>query len=388
MAAVSAAKGRFDAALVDLLPPGHLRHDLGGADWGVTVLHPAQSAYRWPVLAEDGPVTAVSLGIPVGLELAGGPVRLARRLLDGHDIHSTVVPPFGLIALDGDRRLEIQQDWLGMCRLFTASAGGVTAFCNRPGLLSEFLFGSATPDHDGWASYTVCGHFGADTSPLSGVRLLGPGERVTGKRADAGWALSAESRFAVDDVVAAGVAARGQGLDGALDLAAEGLTSTANGIYDLYDGDITLGLSGGKDSRLIAASFIAAGRLPRLHTHDDLAAEGETARQLVAILDASRGLRPRHEVAPAAAPSTVLHVGLRERVARMQRQHDFQFPSTFTIRPPVGTRLPAAVRPASVTGAGGELAVGYWYPVPVADAAGAGRQGRRRRRRRRPGRRR
>lgn len=368
--ALAAARSRYDEAVDRLVPQTYTRRDIGGDDWGITVLALDSSRYRWPVLASSGQLTAVSLGLPIGLE-ATDPVGLASRLLDGEDVHANVVPPFCLIALDdgsgqpgGGPRVSIQQDWLGMARLFTGESGGVTAFCSRPSLLAAFLDGTVRPDLDGWASYTVCGHFGADMSPIRGARLLSPGERITGRRREpGGWSLGSQARYAVDDLVRAGVDARGSGLDKALDLAAEGLIGTATGIYDRYDGEITLGLSGGKDSRLIAASFLTAGKLPVLATHDDLAAEGTTARELVRILGDRRGLHPEHRISPAGAPANVLRVGLAERVRRMQRRHDYQFPSTFTVRSIDSDRLPDQPRHASISGAGGELAVGYWYPA-------------------------
>src|SRR5690349_5542565 len=151
-----AARGRFEAAVAELVPDTYLRHDAGGDDWGVTLLHRSeQGAYRWPMVATEGPVTAVSLGLPVGADTAGGPVALAQRLLGGTDVHRDMVPPFGLIALDDAGRFAVQQDWLGMCRLFTRTAGGITAFCSRPSLLATFLDGAVEPDLDAWASYAV-----------------------------------------------------------------------------------------------------------------------------------------------------------------------------------------------------------------------------------------
>src|SRR5690349_12489014 len=79
-----AARARFDAAVADVVPEGYLRHDAGGDDWGLTVLYAGErGAYTWPMIATDGPLTAVSLGVPVGGDLGGGPVALARALLGG-----------------------------------------------------------------------------------------------------------------------------------------------------------------------------------------------------------------------------------------------------------------------------------------------------------------
>src|SRR4029453_10494190 len=96
---------------------------------------PDTGTFRWPVYAADDQVTAVSLGLPVGMDISGGPTALARRLLAGADVHADVVPPFSLIAIEGGDRFAIQQDWIGMGRLFTATAKRRTAFCSRPTLL-------------------------------------------------------------------------------------------------------------------------------------------------------------------------------------------------------------------------------------------------------------
>ena len=361
-AAVSGME-RFLAAAAPLIPRSYLRHQIGGADCGVRVLHaPDNGTFRWPVYAADDRVTAVSLGLPVGLDTSGGPTALARRLLAGADVHADVVPPFSLIAVEGGDRFAIQQDWLGMGRLFTATANGITAFCSRPSLLAEFLWGTLEPDVAGWRSYVACGHFGGDSSPIRGVRLLRPGERVTGRRRrDGGWQVTAEIRRSADDIVADGVAAQAHGVDAAVKRAAEGMLATANGIYNLYNGDVTIGLSGGKDSRVIAAAFLAADKPVGFMTNVDAAAEGDTAQTLMRIVRDKRGIDPPHRLFRAGSPSTVLPVGLHERTARLQHLYDFQFPSSYVVRRATSRQLPAE-RTASISGVGGELAVAYWYP--------------------------
>ena len=361
----TAARVRFESSVSHLVPQTFLRHEFGGADWGVTVLHRSeQGAYQWPMVAADHPITAVSLGLPVGIDEPSGPVALARRLLAGGDLHRDVVPPFGLLALDRDERFAIQQDWIGMCRVFTATADGITALCSRPSLLATFLYGAAAPDLDGWASYAVTGHFGGDMSPIQGVRLMQPGERITGqRRSGGGWELTTQLRYAVDDVVMSGFAGQGRPVDESLDLAAEAITTTAASISRLYTDEIILGLSGGKDSRLIAASAVAAaGRLPRFVTNEDTAAEGEVARELMQILRDKRAMQPNHQLSTVSAPAGVLQTGLHERVERLQWLYDYQYPSTFTVRRAARKQLWDNAAAPSFSGAGGELATGYWYP--------------------------
>jgi hypothetical protein len=366
--AMASRAARFNRAVREIAPDSWSRIDKGGGDWGVTILHPADlGPYRWPVIATDGPVTAVSLGIPVGLDVTGGAIALARRLLVGEDVHRDVVPPFGLLALDTDR-FALQQDWLGMARVFTGTADGVTAYCTRPGLLAAFLRGMVEPDLSGWASYATSGHFGGEHSPLAGIRLLRAGERTTGRRQSGGtWHVASEQRYSIDDVVALGRADQGRPVQEQLDRAASALTQTANSLSRLCADPITLGLSGGKDSRLLAATMIAADRMPRFLTYEDNAAEGATARELIRLLREKRRLDPDHTLELAAAPEEVLGTGLRERTQLLQHQYDYQFPSSYLVRPASGPRLPEVVRPATYTGAGGELATAYWYPPTEAD---------------------
>jgi asparagine synthase (glutamine-hydrolysing) len=366
-----AARARFDAAVADLVPGAFVRHDSGGDDWGVSVLALGdQGAYRWPVITSTGPVTAVSLGLPVGVDAAGGPVALAQRLLDGEDIHRAVVPPFGLLALDAGGRFAAQQDWLGMCRLFTRTADGITVLSSRPSLVGTFLDGTVEPDLDGWGSYAVGGYFAGDSSPVRDVRLLRAGERITGRRrSGGGWEVANDLRFAVDDVVLAGYAGQGRPLDESLDLAATAITGATGSISGLYADEISLGLSGGKDSRLIAAALIAGGQRPRFTTNEDTAAEGETARRLVQILRDKRGLALEHQLVKSGAADSVLSFGLRERIVRLQRTYDFQFPASYAARPALRTQLRDFATPASFTGAAGELSTGAWYPAEGAQTA-------------------
>ncbi|HEX5596728.1 MAG TPA: hypothetical protein VFX61_12045 [Micromonosporaceae bacterium] len=364
-----AAQERFETAVANVVPESYVRHEFGGDDWGVTVLHRSeQGAYRWPFVATEGPVTAVSLGLPVGGDTSGGLTGMARRLLAGEDVHRSVVPPFGLVAVDGNERFAVQEDWLGMCRFFIGEAAGITALCSRPSLLGAFLHGNIEPDPHGWASYTLSAHFGGELSPIRGTRLLRPGERLTGnRRIGGGWTVASKLGYSVDDIVMAGYAAQGQPIAESLDRAAEAITATAGSIYDLYDDEIVMGLSGGKDSRLIAAALVAAGRLPRLFTNEDARIEGEVASELVQILRNKRGLKTNHELRLAAAPDNVFQVGLIERTLGLQKRYDFQFTSTYLTRPLQDPKLSNKADPALFSGVAGELASGYWYPTADAE---------------------
>jgi asparagine synthetase B (glutamine-hydrolysing) len=358
---VSAAQARTEQAAAEVVPSAYRRHTIGGQHWGLTVLHGTDpGALTWPVLATDGPTTAISLGLPLGLDIDAGPIGLARRLLAGDDLHRDVVPPFGLLAVDADRRVVVQQDWLGMCRLFTGTADGITVVASRPSLVAAFLHGRPEPDLAGWGSYLVTGHFGGDMSPVAGVRLMSPGERMSAERRGGGWQVGWQARTGVDDIVMSGRAGADR-LDDALDEAAHALANTAAGLARVYSGPVELGLSGGKDSRLIAAATLAAGLRPHLVTNIEIAAEGETAAELVAIARTTQGLELSHQLRRVSDPAQVLDVGLAERIDRLHRRFDFQYPSTFSVRPAVSPWLDNSPS-VRLSGVGGELVTGYWYP--------------------------
>src|SRR5262245_32237615 len=152
---------RVAQVLGKIVPDSYVRHDFGGADWGLAVCEIGErDGWRWPVVASKGSVSAISLGIPLGLAVETGAVDLARRQLSGEDVLAAVAPPFGLTAVDGDRRVVVKQDWLGMCRIFTGEQDDIVYVATRPGLIADLL--GRTPDRAGWSSYVACGHFGGE----------------------------------------------------------------------------------------------------------------------------------------------------------------------------------------------------------------------------------
>lgn len=78
----------------------------------------------------------------------------------------------------------------------------------------------------------------------------------------------------------------------ALDRTADALTDAARSAADAWPDVPVLSLSGGRDSRLVAASYVAAGLDMRLRTYATSPGEVETARRLVGLLPG----RVAHEV--------------------------------------------------------------------------------------------
>ena len=98
-------------------------------------------------------------------------------------MHADLAAPFALLALDCDAgRTAIQQDWHGMGQIFHTESEDFVAFSNRPSLLPELLGRRPSPETRGWSLYLGNGQFADDSAPVQDVRLLDPGERITGER--------------------------------------------------------------------------------------------------------------------------------------------------------------------------------------------------------------
>ncbi|TLS46422.1 hypothetical protein FE633_08850 [Streptomyces montanus] len=358
-----AALRRLQEYQTPLIPEGWSHHRVEGDGWGVHLAHAELNGWRWPLFHETEHSAAVSLGVPIGAPGGSTPHTMAGRLLQGQEIHTEVVPPFALLALDRrSPRFALQQDWLGMARVFEYSSQGVVALSNRPTLLPAFFGDPVRPDETGWSHYVASGHFGGTSSPVHGVRLLAPGERLTGaKRPNGTWNLTHHQRTSLDDFVAEGVGRQG-GEHAVLDEAADGFTRVAASAAALRDGPVALGLSGGKDSRLIAAALIAAGVLPKFSTNIDHPTEGDVARSLTDLLMKHRGIEVEHRFVRVAESRTVHTESLPHRVLRLQSYYDHQFPSSYLERGARPSQLTKKQGEPVFSGAGGEIATAYWYP--------------------------
>jgi asparagine synthase (glutamine-hydrolysing) len=384
-AADAARHARLEAATHAVAGESWTWHSLRGEGWGLVVAHAPAPGWRWPFVHSSaggarGPAgdarparVVFSVGIPLGTTHSE-PEALAAALSAGKDVQAEIAPPFALVVVDDVAgKAVVQQDWLGMARLFARETDGVLGLCTRPTLVPAADGGGTAPDVDAWAGYTVASAFRGADSPVAGVRLLDPGERVTLERppGSRSWTVNREARFGLDDLVRTGLGARaaaGQASEGVeavpseiTERAAAGMARVAASVARHYDGEVELGLSGGKDSRVITAALIAAGIRPVLRTNTTIPAEGETAALLVKRLRASRGLELDHRMNAADVSGAVVGRPLLERAERLRVRYDHQFPSTYLTRP-AATTVPAVMRAPSFTGGGGEILTGYWYP--------------------------
>lgn len=316
---------------------------------------------RWPGWAGAGAETVATVQVPVGYrQLVGdvalrlAPVALARRLHRDPAAVAGLTAPFVLARLDETAgSLDLWTDGLGVGRLYELRTVRGTFWSNRP--LAALLFAGvrAVVDPLGWRRMAACDWAMGELTPYRDVHAVGAGTWIRVDRSG--------RRQQSLDVLSRLVAARRDPLaPDTLDDVAGGLMGAARSVAQLWPGVPLLSLSGGRDSRLVAAAFVAAGLDVRLKTNGAVVGEAETARELVRRL----GHTVEHEVGEPAAhrPGRPADGAL----LRARQWHDM----TEGMRPAVylpraAPRVLIRQRGLSVGGVGGEFGHAPGYPDDV-----------------------
>lgn len=322
---------------------------------GVATIGDADPACRWPHFAGNERLATATAYVPTGWEritgpgeLGDAPLALARALSSTPDDASRKLnAPAAVGVLDREaERLTVLNDALGAARAYEAEAGGIRAWSNRPGALVIFLGMEARADARAWRVLAAASWFLGDTAPIEGMRRL-PGGTVI--EATATEVRERRTR-ALDDWVAPG-----GDLAELADIATEDALAQAQNAADLWPGEASVDLSGGRDSRVAAAAVIAAGTPARFRTSDATPGEADVALSLIAVAPGD----PTHNVSKTEPGSATPSTRLLERAANLHLLHD-------GVRHPQKLRgkntLPRP-RPRSATfaGHGGEIAHGFFY---------------------------
>jgi hypothetical protein len=302
-----------------------------------------------------------TLHVPLGHErlvgpapLERAPVALARRLHDHPAEVSRLTAPFVLARLDrGAATLELWTDGLGLGRLYEVQTEEGRIWSNRP--VAALLFAGLRAEADplAWRRMAACDWPMGDETPYRGVRTIPAGTRIRLDRSG--------HREQSLDVLGSLVGSRRDPLaEQTLAGTATALTAVARSVGELWPEVPVLSLSGGRDSRLVVAAFVAAGIEVRLKTYGGASGEVDTARELVRRL----GGGVEHEVTVPAAqrPGRVRNGAY----ARARRWHDV----TEGLRPALYLRNGAPQvlirqRAVLVGGVGGEFGHAPGYPDDV-----------------------
>jgi len=336
---------------------GPLRRDLWHAgNVGLVCLTDSSRTCSWPGWTEDRSHACAFGYVPTGwrrivatsdpagaaLELAAavdGRPELAARELDA--------PAVLAIANREARSLTIVNDCLGAGRLFEMEAGDVNVWSNRLGALPLLLGNGSDADAGAWRLFAAMGWFIRDATPIAGARRVRPGTVI---RTD-GATVERRRTGAIEAIVGGA----DEGFEAHVGRFVDEATEAASAAYALYPDKPRVDVSGGRDSRLSAAVFVAADVPARFVTSDMTPGEADVARRLFGAVEGEHD----HNVRWGGKGEKVYAKGLRARALAVHRVHDGMRHAS-----KVRGRMelpPTYSRRAEISGHGGEIAHGFYY---------------------------
>lgn len=326
---------------------------VGDGRSGLVAWTPADRAMSWrAVVAGEGGAT-VWIHVP---SAAGGDeeeVGLADRLLAGSLTASDLAAPFGLLRWSAGR-LDILNDALGLVRLFHLPFADGEVWTTRPGLAHVFMGVPPAPNEAAWSGMSTVGWAPGGATQLGVGRHLSPASHVTATAAGTTtvdgftpWFTAARcTPISVEDVVR--------------DMRTVMRTARR------WPAEPVADLSGGMDSRTVAAVGLTSGAVRQFHTVATDHGEVATAQRLVELAGPGVGHTISRPAESRAAPA----VDFRERLAAQHRAWEGRYLATsgFNASAFAGFRT---ARSARFNGLGGEFLGGGNF----ADGAWRGRLG-------------
>lgn len=322
---------------------------------GIAVIGDAEPLCRWPLFASDRELAVGLAHVPYGWHRAVGDQPLGEACLavgrmardDPERAARILTAPVAIAVLDhASTSLTLVNDSLGAARVFELATPGLTVWSNRPGALSIFTGSRPGADPLGWRLLAAAGWLLGNASPIAGVRRVAGGSVISAGPDG----IAARSTDSLTELV------RPTGTFGELAAeAASEMSEQARRVDALWPEPADVDLSGGRDSRVVAAASVAAGLEARYLTSDATPGEADVARALVAAAPGEPDHVVRKQKGGSATPTTPL----LERARNLHRLHD-------GVRHPQKLRgkmtLPRP-RPqgAKLSGHGGEIAHGFFY---------------------------
>ena len=328
---------------------------------GMALWHPADDRLRWPLWTERAGLAVASTNAITGWERVVGDAdapaaaaEVGEALASDPDRLALLNPPF-VIAVHDDRAgsLTIVNDSIATARLYELRTDAGLVWSNRLGALPLFAGVAPAADPEGWAIHAATGWFLGETTPIRGARKVAPGTAIVARKAGGPAGAAQVSRRQTDAVSRLVQPRRVSFRRSAADAAgqAAGLARSIDSVWSVKP---TVNFSGGRDSRVSAAGFIAGGVDAEFRTMDIEPGEAELARDLIA----AAGRPVAHTIAEPEQGEPGEH--LRDRIGAIHLMHDGIANPMSALQATV--RLPQRNLPRPlVTGHGGELGHGFYY---------------------------
>lgn len=334
---------------------------------GMVLWESEDHASLWPAWAQRPNEIVASLYAPLGVERVVGsvpldqaPFDLARELRRRPRRVLEVSAPFVCASVElANDTVDLFTDAVGVGRIFEVSTPTGWVWSNRPVAALLFAGLPAEPDAEGWQQLAVADELFNHTTPYRGVRALEPATHVH-------WDGVARRRHvSMVDTSATWVPASPESdgpTDDQLDAAAAHLRGVAASVSRLYKGTPVVAITGGRDSRLVAAAFLAAGTDLTLYTHDGWPGDLDVARRLVEL--APHDLEHRIDHMPAGGQVEPPRIRVVERARLWHDYAEGLRPCTY-----LTSSVPShfdSYTGVTIGGVGGEAAHGVFYPSNLA----------------------
>lgn len=252
--------------------PSVVEHSAVGGHTGILAWLPAGDSVGWPQLAVRGDSAAAWIGIPEHDAMSGNSadaIQMAHSAVQpGFDIDSFGAPYACFYRSNGE--LFFVNDSLGLARIYEFDFDDMVVWATRPGLAHVFAAVSAEKNDAAWSGMATLGwNAGGSTHIGSGAQIPGS-TRIT---------ASSEGGVVREDNYADWIhGAPEKGSSWAE--ASEGMARTMS-LGHYFKNSPIADLSGGKDSRLLAAAALKSGVTETVRTVRTDHGEVETAERLV-----------------------------------------------------------------------------------------------------------
>lgn len=315
---------------------------------GLIAWTPTDTAVGWKAVVTDDSRATVWLHVPSAAGLRESWATedgLADQLLGGGLRAGDLAAPFGLLRWSAGQ-LDIANDVLGLVRLFQMEFDNARIWTTRPGLAHVFMGVEPTTNDLAWTGMASVGWALNGMTQLGHGRQLPPASRITvtadGTRTSIGdgfaqWFTDARRTVVTPD-------------DNVRDMRA--LLHTSRFWRDEPVAD----LSGGKDSRAVAAVGLTSGAVRHVRTVATDHGEVDTAQRLVALVGGS----VRHTIIRPAGSRTVPATAFLERLLARHRAWEGRYLATSAFNAPLFTGF-RTEQSARLNGLGGEFVAGAFF---------------------------
>ncbi len=284
---------------------------------------------------------------------------VASELDEDFGLIDRILPPYANAAIRPGL-LTVCIDSLGFAKVYRAKAGGLSAWSNSAMLTSLFCFGRANQSEDGWTALLAQEAFLGNSTPLAGVQLEEPRTFIRATDTPSGLQIERHDSLtplfwaqAPEDVAAA--------IDAAV-------SNTYRSISALGVGPLTVPLSGGRDSRLLAAIGLKHGLIDEFWTSSPPELDVTLAKKLIDRLDREIPWSTRDRSAEAQRLDGEAVADGRTTADIWNRLEDYQAFAEGEGVVGLETRRPSlrhSVDGATLWGIGGEFARAFYYKQPA-----------------------